>query len=59
MRDIVATAVESGHFQTFTKALEAAGMTEVLKGKGPYTVFIPTEEAFARLPSGTLDDLLA
>lgn len=57
-KDIVATAVEAGHFKTLVKALEAAGLAETLKGKGPFTVFAPSDEAFARLPSGTLDNLL-
>lgn len=57
-KDVVTTAVESGHFKTLAKALEAAGLVETLKGKGPYTVFAPTDEAFAKLPSGTLDNLL-
>lgn len=56
--DVVTTAVESGHFKTLTKALEAAGLVDTLKGKGPFTLFAPTDEAFAQLPSGTLDDLL-
>lgn len=58
MHDVVTTAVESGHFKTLAKALEAAGLAETLKGKGPFTVFAPTDEAFAQLPSGTLDNLL-
>jgi len=57
-KDVVATAVEAGHFQTLVKALEAAGLVETLKGKGPYTVFAASDEAFAKLPSGTLDNLL-
>jgi uncharacterized surface protein with fasciclin (FAS1) repeats len=57
-QDIVTTAVESGHFKTLCKALEAAGLVETLKGKGPYTVFAPTEEAFAKLPTGVLENLL-
>jgi uncharacterized surface protein with fasciclin (FAS1) repeats len=57
-KDIVATAVEAGHFKTLVKALEAAGLAETLKGKGPFTVFAPSDEAFAKLPSGTLDNLL-
>jgi uncharacterized surface protein with fasciclin (FAS1) repeats len=57
-KDIVTTAVEAGHFKTLTKALEAAQLVETLKGKGPYTVFAPSDEAFAKLPSGTLDNLL-
>jgi len=57
-KDVVATAVEAGHFKTLAKALEAAGLVETLKGKGPFTVFAPSDEAFAKLPSGTLDNLL-
>ena len=57
-KDIVDTAVAAGSFQTLAKALEAAGLVETLKGKGPFTVFAPTDEAFAKLPAGTLDDLL-
>lgn len=56
--DIVTTTVESGHFKTLARALDAAGLTDTLKGKGPFTLFAPTDEAFAQLPSGTLDDLL-
>lgn len=57
-KDVVETAVEAGHFKTLVKALEAAGLVETLKGKGPFTVFAPSDEAFAKLPSGTLDNLL-
>jgi uncharacterized surface protein with fasciclin (FAS1) repeats len=57
-KDVVATAVEAGHFKTLAKALEAAGLVETLKGKGPFTVFAPSDEAFAKLPSGTLENLL-
>jgi uncharacterized surface protein with fasciclin (FAS1) repeats len=57
-KDVVATAVEAGHFKTLVRALEAAGLVETLKGKGPFTVFAPSDEAFAKLPSGALDDLL-
>jgi len=57
-KDIVATAAEAGHFKTLVKALEAAGLAETLKGKGPFTVFAPSDEAFAKLPSGTLENLL-
>jgi uncharacterized surface protein with fasciclin (FAS1) repeats len=56
--DVVTTAVEAGHFKTLAKALEAAGLVETLKGKGPFTVFAPSDEAFAKLPSGTLESLL-
>jgi uncharacterized surface protein with fasciclin (FAS1) repeats len=57
-RDIVDTAVASGQFSTLAKALQAAGLVETLKGKGPFTVFAPTDEAFAKLPAGTLENLL-
>ena len=57
-KDVVATAVEAGHFKTLAKALEAAGLVETLKGPGPFTVFAPSDEAFAKLPSGTLENLL-
>ena len=57
-KDIVDTAVAAGSFQTLAKALQAADLVETLKGKGPYTVFAPTDEAFGRLPAGTLNDLL-
>lgn len=57
-RDIVDTAVAAGSFNTLAKALTEAGLIETLKGKGPFTVFAPTDEAFAKLPAGTLDSLL-
>jgi uncharacterized surface protein with fasciclin (FAS1) repeats len=57
-RDIVDTAVAAGSFTTLAKALQAADLVETLKGAGPFTVFAPTDEAFARLPAGTLQDLL-
>lgn len=57
-KDIVATAVEAGSFKTLAKALTAAGLVETLQGKGPFTVFAPTDDAFAKLPEGTLDGLL-
>jgi len=57
-KDIVDTAVAAGSFQTLAKLLDAAGLVETLKGKGPFTVFAPTDEAFAKLPAGTLDELL-
>ena len=56
--DIVDTAVAAGSFNTLAKALQAADLVDTLKGKGPFTVFAPTDEAFAKLPQGTLDDLL-
>jgi uncharacterized surface protein with fasciclin (FAS1) repeats len=57
-KDIVDTAVAAGSFKTLVAAVKAAGLVETLKGKGPFTVFAPTDEAFAKLPPGTLDDLL-
>jgi uncharacterized surface protein with fasciclin (FAS1) repeats len=57
-KDIVDTAVGAGSFQTLAKALTAAGLVETLKGEGPFTVFAPTDEAFAGLPAGTLEHLL-
>ncbi|EKE44927.1 Beta-Ig-H3/Fasciclin [Oceaniovalibus guishaninsula JLT2003] len=56
--DIVDTAVDNGSFTTLATALEAAGLVETLKGDGPFTVFAPTDDAFAALPEGTVDDLL-
>lgn len=57
-RDIVDTAVSAGTFKTLATALEAAGLIETLKGKGPFTVFAPTDDAFAKLPAGTVEGLL-
>ncbi|PKL87850.1 MAG: beta-Ig-H3/fasciclin [Ignavibacteriae bacterium HGW-Ignavibacteriae-2] len=57
-KDIVETAIEAGSFKTFAKALTEAGLIETLKGKGPFTVFAPTDDAFAKLPKGALDNLL-
>ena len=59
MVDIVDTAVASCAFSTLVKAVQAAGLVETLKGPGPFTVFAPTDDAFAKLPSGTLDAVLA
>ena len=56
--DIVDTAVSAGQFNTLVKAVQAAGRVETLKGKGPFTVFAPTDEAFAKLPAGTVEALL-
>ncbi|WP_282605579.1 fasciclin domain-containing protein [Pelagibius sp. Alg239-R121] len=56
--DIVDTAVEAGQFKTLVAAVEAAELVETLKGDGPFTVFAPTDEAFAKLPEGTVEDLL-
>ena len=57
-RDIVDTAVAAGSFGTLAKALQAADLVDTLKGSGPFTVFAPTDEAFAKLPASTLQDLL-
>ena len=57
--DIVDTAIEAGNFNTLVSAVQAAGLVETLKGKGPFTVFAPTDEAFAKLPEGQLNALLA
>jgi uncharacterized surface protein with fasciclin (FAS1) repeats len=56
--DIVDTAVSSGQFKTLVKAVQAAGLVDTLKGEGPFTVFAPTDAAFARLPAGALEALL-
>jgi uncharacterized surface protein with fasciclin (FAS1) repeats len=56
--DIVDTAVAAGNFKTLVAAVQAAGLVDTLKGKGPFTVFAPTDEAFAKLPKGTVEDLL-
>jgi uncharacterized surface protein with fasciclin (FAS1) repeats len=56
--DIVDTAAANGSFKTLVAAVQAAGLVETLKGPGPFTVFAPTDEAFAKLPAGTVDDLL-
>jgi uncharacterized surface protein with fasciclin (FAS1) repeats len=56
--DIVDTAVAAGSFNTLVAAVQAAGLVDTLKGEGPFTVFAPTDEAFAALPAGTVEDLL-
>ena len=56
--DIVDTAIAAGSFKTLVTAVKAAGLVETLKGKGPFTVFAPTDEAFAKLPAGTVENLL-
>ena len=58
MSDIVDTAIQAGSFTTLVAAVKAAGLVETLKGTGPFTVFAPTDEAFAKLPSGTVEALL-
>jgi uncharacterized surface protein with fasciclin (FAS1) repeats len=57
-KDIVDTAVAAGNFKTLATALQAAGLIDTLKGKGPFTVFAPTDEAFAKVPKDKLDALL-
>ena len=57
-KDIVDTAVSAGSFNTLAAALDAAGLVETLKGEGPFTVFAPTDDAFAALPEGTVESLL-
>ena len=57
-KDIVTIAVEAGNFKTLAAALTAAGLIETLQGEGPFTVFAPTDEAFAKLPKGTVENLL-
>lgn len=58
-QDIVDTAVKAGNFKTLVAAVQAAGLVDTLKGPGPFTVFAPTDEAFAKIPKATLDGLLA
>ena len=55
MNTLVDVAIADGHFKTLAKALTAAGLVETLKGAGPFTVFAPTDDTFAKLPPGTLD----
>jgi uncharacterized surface protein with fasciclin (FAS1) repeats len=57
-KDIVDTAMAAGSFNTLAKALQAADLVDTLKGQGPFTVFAPTDDAFAKLPAGTLNELL-
>lgn len=58
MADILETAIKAGSFNTLVKAIEAADLVDILKSPGPYTVFAPVDEAFARMPAGVLDELL-
>ena len=58
MHNIIDTAVAAGSFKTLAAALTAAGLVDTLKGTGPFTVFAPTDDAFAKLPDGTVDALL-
>jgi len=57
-KDIVETAISAGSFETLVAAVKAAGLVETLQGEGPFTVFAPTDEAFAKLPEGTVESLL-
>lgn len=57
-KDLVAVAVEAGSFKTLVAAVKAAGLVETLQGDGPFTIFAPTDAAFAKLPAGTVEDLL-
>ncbi|WP_416900335.1 MAG: fasciclin domain-containing protein [Minwuia sp.] len=57
-KDIVDTAVSAGSFNTLVAAVQAAGLVDTLKGDGPFTVFAPTDEAFSKLPEGTVENLL-
>lgn len=57
-KDIVDTAVSAGSFKTLVAAVQAAGLVDTLKGKGPFTVFAPTDDAFKKLPKGTVESLL-
>ena len=59
MHDIIDTAVAAGSFNTLAAAVTAAGLIDTLKSAGPFTVFAPTDEAFAKLPAGTVEALLA
>ena len=58
MADLVEVAVQAGNFQTLVAAVQAAGLVDALKQPGPFTVFAPTDEAFGKLPPGTIDELL-
>ena len=58
MKNLVETAIEAGNFKTLVKAVQEAGLVETLSSEGPYTVFAPTDEAFSKLPAGTLENIL-
>ncbi len=58
MKNVVETAIEAGSFQTLVKAVQQAGLVDVLSGDGPFTVFAPTDEAFAKIPKEQLDEIL-
>jgi len=59
MNTIVETAVNAGNFKTLVAAVQAAGLVDTLNGEGPFTVFAPSDDAFAKLPEGTVENLLA
>jgi uncharacterized surface protein with fasciclin (FAS1) repeats len=58
MKNLVETAIEAGNFKTLVKAVQEAGLVDTLSSEGPYTIFAPTDEAFSKLPAGTIDNLL-
>jgi uncharacterized surface protein with fasciclin (FAS1) repeats len=58
MKNLVETAIEAGNFKTLVKAVQEAGLVDTLQGEGPFTVFAPNDDAFAKLPPGTIEDLL-
>ena len=58
MKNVVETAIEAGDFKTLVKAVQEAGLVDTLSGDGPFTIFAPTDEAFGKLPEGTIEDLL-
>ena len=58
MKNLVETAIEAGNFKTLVKAVQEAGLVDTLESEGPFTVFAPTDEAFAKLPEGTIENLL-
>jgi uncharacterized surface protein with fasciclin (FAS1) repeats len=58
MKNVVETAIEAGNFKTLVKAVQEAGLVETLSGQGPFTVFAPTDEAFSKLPAGTIENLI-
>jgi uncharacterized surface protein with fasciclin (FAS1) repeats len=58
MKNLVETAIEAGNFKTLIKAVQEAGLVDTLSTDGPFTIFAPTDEAFAKLPAGTIDTLL-
>lgn len=58
MKNVVDTAIEAGNFKTLVKAVQEAGLVDTLAGEGPFTIFAPTDEAFSKLPEGTIEELL-